>query len=86
MACADETGQIHWLTAASAEPVAVLTGHAGAVLSLAASPNGKWLASSGEDNTVRIWNEQHAAADSQTQTATVRQLAWVDDNTLAAAV
>jgi WD40 repeat protein len=49
------------------------TGHEGAVISLAISPDGKWLATGSKDNTVKIWalarlawlNEQWGYAHSQ---------------------
>jgi WD40 repeat protein len=33
----------------------LLLGHEGAVLLLAIDPQGRWIASSGDDNTVRLW-------------------------------
>jgi WD40 repeat protein len=42
----------------STEPVKILSGHTANVLALAFSPDGNTLASSGMDNTIRLWNVQ----------------------------
>ncbi len=45
-----------WQTGSLAAPDGLLQGHRSAVQSLAADPSGRWLASGGADNTVRLWN------------------------------
>jgi WD40 repeat protein len=42
----------------SAEPI-TLRGHDGSIFTLAFSPDGNWLATSGIDSTVRVWDMQN---------------------------
>jgi transcription initiation factor TFIID subunit 5 len=36
--------------------VRMFTGHTGAVTAIAMSPNGKWMASAGEDKSIIVWD------------------------------
>ena len=44
------------LQAAETPELVLQTGHAGAIHTLAISPNGEWLVSGGQDSTLKIWN------------------------------
>jgi WD40 repeat protein len=53
---AGAVGIIHEVEAATGKPVRMLQGHTTPVKCLAASPDGKWLASGSLDQTVRVWD------------------------------
>jgi WD40 repeat protein len=65
---------------ADGTPVITLTGPAKPVLSVAYSPDGKWLASGGEDANTYLWNMQTGQSISLTNhTRTVRSVAFSPD-------
>jgi WD40 repeat protein len=45
---------------------AIFTGHTGRVNAVAISPDGTWIATGGDDRTVRIWAAQGAGRESAT--------------------
>jgi WD40 repeat protein len=82
---ADGSGRIRAIDAHGAQIAGVAADHGSRIHSLAVSPNGKRLASTGEDNTVRVWTDTGEVGGSQAQSCRVQQLTWIDDNLLAGA-
>src|SRR5579885_47194 len=65
------------------EPLLTYTGHSGPIRTLAWSPNGKWIASAGDDTTVQVWNALTGQPifTFRQHTQAVNALAWSPDST-----
>src|SRR5215469_2783470 len=55
IATAGQDRRVAVWTPGADQPATVLTGHEAPIAALAASPDGKWLASGAWDHTVRVW-------------------------------
>lgn len=66
----------------------ILEGHQSMVICLAWSPSGKWLASGGDDKSIRVWATQPCREFQHLKghTARISRLAWSPDEQLLASV
>jgi eukaryotic-like serine/threonine-protein kinase len=64
------------------------SGHTGSVFSISVHPNGRWMASAGDDHTVRIWDAESGdmIAKLKGHEARTRALAWSPDASRLASV
>jgi WD40 repeat protein len=84
LAVGNDNGTVQIWSPETGQIVAVLGGHEGGITSLAWSPDGNWLATSGEsDNDVRVWEAAtgELAAVLAKHTAEVTAVSWSADST-----
>lgn len=64
----------------------VFNGHKGSILALAFSPDGKFLASAGEDRRLKVWDLSSSSLykDLKGHSETVQSLVWSKDSNLLA--
>lgn len=85
LASAGEDCQVRLWQAGMAKELAVLSGHADRIQSLAFAHDGKLLASGGKDRTVKLWDcKARALLADIPERASVRAVAWSADDSLLA--
>lgn len=55
----DQKGDIRFMSAGNVHVARKLSGHSAAVTQLTFSPNNRWMATSGKDGTIRLWDLTH---------------------------
>lgn len=82
--CGGADGVVRVHSLASGGPPRLLSGHSGAITSVAGRPHSSWIASASVDGTVRVWRDPDKPVVLSGHRGAVRALAFSPDGTLLA--